>query len=304
MLLTQIIGLLALLVNLSHQLSIRAVLKTPKKPIWMIAHKCLTVQSIDDAITNGANAFEMDLTAYKEGWWAQHPGETWHDSIGTLFEHLSEKAKDGENVQWVWLDIKNPDAFKDGLGSIQALQTLVREQLSNHGIAALYGFSVNSAATKYVAKNLRENEGINYDASSDVKSENKTPKDAIKVLQGVKRGHRIGSYGWNQLRNSFGTCYETEFYTCTELRQAVTSVNWNKVFGWTASNEAGEKDRVEKLFNIAKVDGMIFGHQSDIYSDDENTRAAAKMIKDWIAAHKNDAKLADDADGNPWFGPV
>ena len=33
--------------------------------------------------------------------------------------------------------------------------------------------------------------------------------------------------------------------------------------GWTATIEAGEIDVVNKLFNEAKVDGMIYGYASE-----------------------------------------
>ena len=322
--LASVFGLVALLVVSSNQLSIppatkdvvlatretdaapgRALVQAradTRRPIWMIAHKCLTKQGVDDAITNGANAVEMDLTAYKEGWWAQHTGEPWFDPIRDLFDHIAAKKDGGANIQWVWLDIKTPDAFSDGFGSIQGLQKLVREHLLPHGVTALYGFAVGSGnALDYIKKTLSSAEGINYDGSSDNHSENKTPKDTIKALQDVKVAHRVGSYGWDELKNSFGDCYEKDFYTCTELRQAKTSDNWATVLGWTATTEAGDTDFVNKLFNDAKVDGMIYGYSSEKYHDSADSRAAAKEIQDWIDAHKADVKLADSL---PWTGPV
>ena len=157
-------------------------------------------------------------------------------------------------------------------------------------------------AIEHVRSTLADNEGINYDASSDNHSENKTPKDAIKVLQSVKKGQRIGSYGWDWLKNSFGDCVEDGFYTCTELRQAVNSGNWAKVFGWTATAEDGDTYLVSRLFHNAKVDGMIYGFHQTKYYDHADSRAAAKEVKDYIDGHQDVMHLAETSDGFPWSG--
>lgn len=247
----------------------------------------------------------MDLTAYKEGWWAQHPGEPHYDAIGSLFDHIAKRRDEGKNIRWVWLDIKNPDDFGDGYGSIQGLMTLVRDKLSNHGVAALYGFAVGSGnAIEYVKGHLREDEGINYDGSSDDNSANKTPKDTIKSLQEVKASHRIASYGWDLLSHSFGDCVEDDFYTCTELRKAKESGKWGAVFGWTATSEEGDAYLVSRLFHNAKVDGMIYGFPGTKYSDVPETREAAKLITDYIDGHREDVRLVGPGDPLPWTGPV
>lgn len=194
---------------------------------------------------------------------------------------------------------QNPDDFSDGDGSIEGLQTLVREHLAPNGIGALYGFGTgNGTAFKHVKKTLRPDEGIDYDASSNNKTENKTPKDTIEALRDVNKGHRIGSYGWDELAESFGNCHEAAYKTCTELRQAKESGNWAKVFGWTVTRGQGEL--VDKLFDVAGVDGTIYGFANEKYSRHKDTRAAAKEVLDWIDKHRKTVKVADASDPLPW----
>ncbi|KAL6714781.1 hypothetical protein ACLMJK_007041 [Lecanora helva] len=286
----------------SNNALIQARADTPR-PIWMIAHKCLTIQGIDDAISNGANAVEMDLTSYKEGWWAQHTDQPKYAPIRDLFDHISAKKAAGANIQWVWLDIKTPDAIPDGYGSIEGLQKLVREHLLPHGVGALYGFAVGTGdALDYIKETITSGEAVNYDGSSNDSDQNKTPKDTVKALENVPVDNRVGSYGWDLLSHSFGDCFEDDFYTCTELRQAKASGNWGTVLGWTTTlDETGDDDFTDKLFNQAKVDGMIYGYSDVKYHDSPNSRAAAKIIQDWISAHADEAKLADSM---PWTGPI
>ena len=268
----------------------------------MIAHKRLTTQGVDDAILNGANAVEMDLTAYQEGWWAQHTGETWHDPLGTLFDHIASKKDEGANIQWVWLDIKTPDAFGviDGFGFIQGLQKLVRDKVLPHGVTALYGFAVGSSpASTFVKQSLTSPEAINYDGSNDDRSQNVTPKQSIKSLQDVAITRRVSLYGWDYLKNSFGDCFESDFYTCTKLRQTKTSKNWATVLGQIAITETSDTNFVNNLFNNAKVDGKINGYSRDMYHNSTDSIAAAKEIQDWIQAHNTDVKLTDPM---PWAG--
>ena len=317
-------GAFALLVSTAHQLSIptqdaataltardddpsaNTTLVEPradKRPIWMIAHKCLDRKGIDDAISHGSNAFEMDLTAYPTGWWAQHPNEKSWDSIKDLFEHLASKRRDGKNVQWVWLDIKTPNDHEgEHPGSVKRLQDLVQKILQPAGMGALYGFSVTGKGLDYIKGNLKAGEGINFDASAPKGKGNVTPPQALKHFTDEKptvgKDKRIGSYGWDELSASFGDCTEKDFYTCAELKHAHESGDWAKVFGWTA---AGDEDKmVNQLFDTAVVDGMIHGFWSTKYYDHAQTRDAARIIKDWVKKNDGKAKIADAKGPMPW----
>src|SRR4051794_13035771 len=42
------------------------------QPFYLIAHRVLTTQGIYDALSHGANAIELDVSATKQEWYADH----------------------------------------------------------------------------------------------------------------------------------------------------------------------------------------------------------------------------------------
>ncbi|KAL9607751.1 MAG: hypothetical protein Q9167_007363 [Letrouitia subvulpina] len=273
-----------------------------KKPIYVIAHKVLTENGVDVALRHGANALEMDLNAWNEGWWADHDHKphSRHRDARDLFKHVAKRRREGKNVQFVWLDIKNPDYCdlddkKWVVCSIKGLRKLAREILEPAGVKVLYGFMHSGGkAFKHVRDHLNANEAINYDGSPK-----KTPAETNRDLINVKVHQKVASYGDDYLRQGFGNCHEASWYTCTELRKAGHTGSWGKIFGWTVS--VGQADLVEKLFSGAHVDGIIYGFKGTIYYDHADTRAAAKSVLGWIHKHPN-VKVADNNDPSPWSG--
>lgn len=273
------------------------------RPFYMIGHRVLVQQGINDAIMNGANALEIDMTADRDGgWWADHdnlPGSR-GDAARTMFEAIAKARKAGKNITFVWLDLKNPDRcfpYDKNLRycSILALRDLAREILEPLGVRVLYGFSkdtLSSNAWQIIRNNMTSNEALNMNGQ--------TP-DVITAFENgappIQQSQRVMSYGYFSLRTQFGNCDENNYNTCTELRQAVESKQFGKVFGWTSSK--GQADLVDKLLGRAGIDGLIYGKPFNMYADDEECRAAAQDIILWVHAHPDLAYFATNNDP-PW----
>lgn len=269
------------------------------RPLYAIAHRVITRAGVTDAVSHGANAVEIDMFAWRDGWWADHDGteESKGDSARDMFEEVARKRKEGAPITFVWLDIKNPDwcDLDDPVWkhcSVAGLQDLAREVLEPADVRVLYGFlEAGGKAFEFLRGSMDENEAFNLDGD---------PKDTIKDFEAepaVALAKRVASYGSNDLPLGFGDCSEDSRYTCTELRQATQSRNFGKVFGWTSS--FGQAEYVDKLLDLANVDGLIYGFRDTYYHDDPGTRAAARDITDWIENHADRSHLAT-RDELPW----
>ncbi|CAF9930806.1 MAG: hypothetical protein HETSPECPRED_007713 [Heterodermia speciosa] len=127
------------------------------RPFHVIGHRVLVKQGVYDALNSGINALEIDITAQPEGWWADHDGNA-----------LSR----GRTTSFVWLEIKNPDAFNPFLpgernGSIKELRNLARKVSQTHGIHVLYGFYyTKSNAYRSLQGKLNSPEAINLNGKT------------------------------------------------------------------------------------------------------------------------------------------
>ncbi|KAI4164604.1 MAG: hypothetical protein LQ342_001917 [Letrouitia transgressa] len=275
--------------------------RPPKaRPLYVIAHRVLTSKGIDDALKNGANAFEIDMSAHTQGWWADHDntGSSERDSAEAIFHKIARERAAGKSITFVWLDIKNPDwCDPNDLAwrhcSVSNLRDLARGILQPAGVRVLYGYilGANSKTYSFIRDGLNSNEAINLDGN---------PKEALERFQ--KGGpenisRRVSSYGYSELPYEFGNCEEENYYTCTELRQAVGSGQFGKVFGWTST--IGQGEYVRKELEVADVDGIIYGYKRDDYYDAEETRSAANDILSWVGSHP-DRRFVATNDNPPW----
>lgn len=312
------IGTIAFCISSTHQLSIPSVNEngltksissrssqadqraSAGRPFYVIAHRVLTSKGIDDAIRNGANAVEIDMSAFEEGWWADHDhtANSWRDSAKDIFHKIANERQNGKSITFVWLDIKTPDWCdpndpKWHHCSVGGLRDLARQILQPAGVRVLYGYilGANSKTYPYIRDSLNSNEAINLDGN---------PKTALQRFESggpADKSKRVSSYGYSELPHEFGNCQEDSYYTCTELRQAANSGKFGKVFGWTST--IGQGEYVRKEMDIAGVDGIIYGYKNADYDDVEDTRAAAKDLLDWVRSHPDRRFIATN-NNPPW----
>ena len=284
---------------------------TAPRPFYVIAHRVLTSQGVRDAIAHGANAMEMDMTAWKKtGWFADHDGTliSAGDSAHEIFLAIAAERQAGKTMTVVWLDIKNPDyCDPDDLKwrhcSIDGLRDLTRGILEPWGVRVLYGFyNPESKAFGRIRNDLNANEAINLNGGVE---EVEAGFDAVGPHQQLEVSKRVMSYGSFNLPFKFGDCQEDGYYNCAELQKAVVASerprdcgrSFGKVFGWTSS--AGQSSYVDKLLGDAGVDGLIYGFRATHYYDHEDTRSAARNILEWIEGHSDRRYIAKQED-KPW----
>lgn len=267
------------------------------EPFYMIAHRVHTVQGIRDSLSHGANALEMDMYAWKDGWYADHDGTsiTRGDSARTIFEAIASERQAGHTINFVWFDIKTPDRCIDSPSkrycAVEGLQDLSREILEPHGVRVQFGFyNTRGRAYHAIAKSINANEALNLNGASHT-VQSAFAASSVSFAQGVM------SYGNWILPLQFGNCDETSYYTCTELRQAKASRAFGKVFAWTTGST--HEWYVEKLLGTAGVDGLIYGFQLTSYYDHAETRDAARHVLDWIKRNPHRRYLATQED-EPW----
>ncbi|KAK9444125.1 phospholipase D [Metarhizium brunneum] len=272
------------------------------RPVYAVAHRVLTTQQVAEALRQGANALEIDVTAWKQGWFGDHDGvwENMGDSVETLFRAAAKAREAGSNLTFVWLDIKDPDWCdphdKDWrYCSVAALQEQARQILEPAGVRVLYGFADDTAwgvGYDFISRHINKNEALNLDGKGQ------DLQERFRNANMTETARRVLSYGASSVTWDFGNCYEDGVYTCTVLRQAMESGNFGRVFAWTL--HGGERRSVvDFLFGNAGVDGIIYGSENDPFQDNLDTRAIYQDIREWVDRNSHGRYWAA-ANDSPW----
>ncbi|OAQ60077.1 phospholipase D [Purpureocillium lilacinum] len=254
---------------------------------------------VRDALEHGANALEIDVTAWKQGWWADHDGTltSYGDAVETIFRTIANERRLGKNVIFVWLDIKNPDEFdaSNRQASIEALQSLAREHLEQAGVRVLYGFSGESAvrgrAYGVIRQGLNDYEAIAVDGDSNFASK------SFEALGPANIAQRVMSKGLFNPTLNFGDCASQTSGICPQLRIAAGSGSFGKVFGWTIAKY--NMNQAAQLMSDAHADGLIYGFVATHYYDHADTRKAFRILQDWLDKNGEKRHLATISD-KPW----
>lgn len=264
------------------------------KPFYAIAHRVLTVDGVKDACTHGANAIEIDFTAWPSGWYADHDGSA-NSAGGTardVLQAVADQRTAGKPVTFVWFDIKDAD-YCDADDptwehcSVIALRDLAREILQPVGVRALYGFYGTSGqynAYSRIADGVNSNEAVNLDGSQSYAQQGFDSAGPAAYSQ------RIYSWGDDTISNDFAG-------KVSGLETAVTSGKFGKVFSWTTRQ--GDAQYVNQLLDPIKVDGIIYGHGGANYDDSDNVKSAFKDLTSAVNSNSGQYHLATSND-NPW----
>ncbi|MEW2219446.1 phospholipase [Streptomyces sp. NPDC006990] len=280
-----------------------------QRPTWAIAHRVLTTGGVTASLRQGANALEIDATAWRDGWWADHDGTltSYGDSMAAMFDQVAEEHRAGRQVSFVWLDIKNPDWCESGDPewrhcSVAALRDLARSKLESQGIRVLYGFygSEGGAGWQDAVGDLNAEEAISYSG------------DYAEVRDGfaehgaaVPSNQRIMDKGLFSMALDFGSIQE-------ELRAGGAARDRGELartVGWTVGT--GDRERTATLLDSsgpgAAVDALIYGNRMSCYpdgvsgpdgcgTDDSGVRTALSYIRDYVRAHPGTRRMATPQD--------
>ncbi|PHH79552.1 hypothetical protein CDD83_3850 [Cordyceps sp. RAO-2017] len=269
------------------------------KPFYAIAHRVLMDYGVRDALRHGANALEIDVQPWRDGWYADHDGTAWSagHTAERMFRAVAEHRRAGWPVIFVWLDIKNPDWCDGGWAScnIEALRDLARRILEPAGVRVLYGFWADhqhGRGYRLIRDGLNANEAVALEGDLDVVArafERDGPADVRKRV--YSRGLFVPAFDFGDCADPGGSG------VCPELRRAADSGLFGNVFGWTIS--ADEVETGEVLMENTNVDGLIYGFVATHYHDDQDVLYPLSFLYHWTRANTAKRSYATVRDP-PW----
>ncbi|MFF3541554.1 phospholipase [Streptomyces platensis] len=282
---------------------------TEQHPTWAIAHRVLTKGGVTMALKNGANALEMDATAWRKGWWADHDGSPTSsgDTMSAMFDQVAAEHDHGRHASFVWLDMKNPDWCDSSDPkwrhcSVAGLRDMAREKLESRGIRVLYGFygKEGGSGWKNALADLNSKEAVSY--SGDYAQ----VRDGFaKYGPNVPGNQRVMDKGEFSMALKFGSIREE----LAAGRKARDAGELAQTVGWTVGK--GDRERAATLLGSsdgsAAVDSLIYGNRTSCYpdgvsgpkgcgTDDSAVRESLSYITDYVKAHPDTRRMATPRD--------
>ncbi|NLU70538.1 phospholipase [Streptomyces sp. HNM0574] len=282
---------------------------TQQRPTWAIAHRVLTTEGVTSATKHGANALEIDATAWKKGWWADHDGTltSYGDTMEDMFDQVVREHRKGRHVSFVWLDMKNPDwcdsdDAKWRQCSVAALRDMARSKLEPEGIRVLYGFygSEGGSGWKKTIGELNSKEAVSFSGSDQ-----EVREGFAKHGPDIPRNQRVMDNGLFSMALKSDSIHK-------ELRfagQARDRGELARTVGWTVGK--GDRERSDALLDSSRsgadVDALIYGNRMSCYPDgvsgpkgcgtkDGGVREALSYIQDYVKAHPETRRMAGPKD--------
>ncbi|KOU05882.1 phospholipase D [Streptomyces sp. NRRL F-5755] len=304
-------GVLALLCASTPAAAATGPQRPAPRPTYAIAHRVLTADGVDTALRHGANAVEIDATAWKKGWWADHDGTLTSagDPMETMLKRIAQRRAEGRNVTFVWLDIKNPDHCRSDDAkrrhcSVAALRDMARRTVEKQGVRVLYGFYGTEGGTgwKDVTSRLRPLEGVGLSGNAE---------DVAKSF--AAHGSRIPARQRVMDKGLFSLSLNARAIT-SELRAGSKARDRGALAstaGWTvgtgdAKNAAGLL--APYASGGAGADGLIYGKRAACYpdgtstwrggcgTDESSVKRALSSVTGYVAAHPAERRMATTRD--------
>lgn len=288
----------------------RAASSAPTQhPTWAIAHRVLTTGGVTAALSHGANALEIDATAWRKGWWADHDGTLTSsgDTMSDMFDQVAEEHESGRHVSFVWLDMKNPDWCDSGDPqwrhcSVAALRDMAREKLESRGIRVLYGFygKEGGSGWKSLLGDLKSKEAVSFSG------EYAQVRDGFAEHgPNVPGNQRVMDNGLFNMALKFGDIRK-ELEAGRKDRDAGGLA---QTVGWTIGKGDGERAAtlLDSSDGSAAVDSLIYGNRMSCYpdgvsgpkgcgTDDSGVRESLSYITDYVKTHPNSRRMATPRD--------
>lgn len=286
-----------------------------QRPVYAIAHRVLTKDGVTAALKDGANAIEIDVCAYKEGWWADHDcgnyppfgvqnwlpfksAKSYGDSMSDMFVKIAhERTANHRPVNFVWLDIKTSKFCSEDPCSLDALRKLARDKLEPAGVRVLFGFTggqVGDEGWEQIAADVNDKEAVSICG---------TYKDVLTKFEvhgkEIPLTRRVMDKGLFSLRIPLVSNFDG---ISEELRKGAVNRDGpdpqlKRVLAWTTNTS--NTHEVDKLLGTAGVDGIIYGFRATHYYEHKDTSKAAQIILDWVAEHGETHRMAT-VDDKPW----